>query len=313
MGGTPTTFSIRSKTPGFDIVEHCHGLGLGGTEAGRPPSTPEAIRAMRQKLDSYGMWIVFNVAMPRRPEDVEAFEAGVKNAQEAGAKLLHAAMTQRRYEQFDAFDAFKKSFEQNQASVALAEPVLRKHRMRLAIENHKGWRAAEQAAWLKRVGSEYVGVCYDFGNNLSLCETPDETFKLLSPMAMMCHVKDMGVQPYEDGFLLSEVPFGEGSLDLQKMVESIRARDPGVLFGLEMITREPLKIPIFTDKYWATFDNSYSPLPGRDVAKLVKFVHDHPPSKPLPRISQLSAEEKLKAEDKYNQMCIDYARQHLNL
>ena len=109
---------------------------------------------------------------------------------------LHAALTQRRYEQFDTFDAFRKSFEQNQMSVSLAEPVLRKHRIRLAIENHKGWRAAEQAAWIKRVGSEYVGVCFDFGNNISLCETPEETFRLLSPLAIFCHIKDMGRGSY---------------------------------------------------------------------------------------------------------------------
>ena len=40
-----------------------------------------------------------------------------------------------------------------------------------------------------------------------------------------------------------------------------------MIFNLEMITRDPLKIPVFTPKYWATFDDSVSPLPGRDLAK----------------------------------------------
>jgi sugar phosphate isomerase/epimerase len=312
--GTPTTFSVRAKNAKpFDIVEHCHQLGLGGTETGAPPSTPEAIRALRSRLDAYNMRVVFNVPMPKRKEDVEAFEAGVKNAREAGAFALHAAMTPRRYEQFDAFEPFKKSFEQNQLSSELAEPVLRKHRVRLAIENHKGWRAAEQAAWLKRLGSEYVRVAFDFGNNLSLCETPQETFGLLAPMAIMCHIKDMAVEPYEDGFLLSEVPLGEGILNLKEMVDTLRARDPDILFGLEMITRDPLKIPIFTEKYWATFDDSYSPLPGRDLAKVFKLVHDHHPKNALPRITGLSPADQVKAEDTNNQLCIDYARKNLDL
>ena len=72
-------------------------------------------------------------------------------------------MTGRRYEQFSTLDEYKKSFEQNQKQVALAEPVLRKYKVRLAIENHKGWRAVEQAAWMKRLASEYVGVHLDFG------------------------------------------------------------------------------------------------------------------------------------------------------
>jgi 3-oxoisoapionate decarboxylase len=314
MGGSPTAFSIRAKSgQPFDIVEHCHSLGLSGAETGRPPATPESIRSLRQKLDAYNMRIVFNVPLPRGREDLETFDTGVKNAKEAGALAIHAAMTPRRYEQFDAFDAFKKSFQQNQLSVSLAEPVLRKHRLRLAIENHKGWRAAEQADWMKRVGSEYVGVCFDFGNNISLCEPPAETFSLLGPLAVFCHIKDMAVQPYNDGFLLAEVPFGEGILNLSKMVQTLRARDPEILFCLEMITRDPLKIPVFTDKYWTTFDDTYSPLPGRDVAKILKLVQDNPPQKPLPKISALSKPDQVKAEDTYNQQCIDYARQHLAL
>ena len=268
---------------------------------------------MRDKLESYGMRIIFNVPLPKTRQDLDAFDNGVKAAKECGAMALHVAMTQRRYEQFDNFAAFKKNFEQNQASVALAEPVLRKYRLRLAIENHKGWRAAEQAAWMKRVGSEYVGVCFDFGNNISLCETPQQTFDLLAPYAVFCHIKDMAVEPYADGFLLSEVPFGDGIVDLKQRVQTLRQRDPEMLFCLEMITRDPLKIPVFTDKYWATFDDTYSPLPGRDLARTLELVHANPPKKPLPRVSGMSPAERVRAEDEYNRLCIEYARQYLEL
>jgi sugar phosphate isomerase/epimerase len=318
MGGAPTAFSLRAragrdgKQP-FDIVEHCHRLGLGGIETHQPPATLDAQKAFRDKLESYQMRVVFNVPLPRKKEDIDAFDTGVKAAKDSGAMALHAALTPRRYEQFDSFDAFKKSFEQNQQSVSLAEPVLRKYRMRLAIENHKGWRAAEHAAWLKRLGSEYVGVCFDFGNNISLCETPEETFRLLSPLTIFCHIKDMGVERYADGFLLSEVPFGEGVLNLKQMVDTLRQRDPEMLFCLEMITREPLKVPVLTDKYWVTFDDSFSPLPARDLAKVLELVRDNPPKKPLPNIVALSPPQQVQAEDDYNQQCVDYARAHLDL
>ncbi len=318
MGGAPTAFSLRmraareSKQP-FDIVEHCHKLGLSGIETSRPPATPEALKGFRQKLEAYNMRVIFNVPLPRKKEDIDTFDGGVKAAKDAGAMAIHAALTQRRYEQFDSFEAFKKSFEQNQRSVELAEPVLRKYQMRLAIENHKGWRAAEQAAWLKRVGSEFVGVCFDFGNNISLCETPEETFRLLAPLAVFCHIKDMAVERYADGFLLSEVPFGEGILNLKQMVDTLRKRDPNMFFCLEMITRDPLKVPVFTDKYWATFDDSYSPLPARDLAKVLELVRSNPPKKPLPKIAGLSPADQVKAEDDYNQQCVDYARKYLDL
>ena len=31
---------------------------------------------------------------------------------------------------------------------------------------------------LERLGSEWVGVCFDFGNNVALCEDPMETLRL---------------------------------------------------------------------------------------------------------------------------------------
>jgi sugar phosphate isomerase/epimerase len=318
MGGAPTAFSQRMRAARqegkpFDIVEHCHGLGLGGLETSLSSLQPDAVQKFRQRVEAYNMRVFLNAPLPRTQGDVGAFDAAVKAAKEAGAMGLHAAMTARRYEQFDSFDAFKTNFERCQQSVTLAEPVLRKHQMKLAIENHKGWRAAEQAAWMKRVGSEWVGVCFDFGNNLALSESPEETFRLLAPYAIFCHIKDMGVENYEDGFLLSEVPFGEGVLNLRQMVQTLREKDPNMLFCLEMITRDPLKVPVFTEKYWATFDPTYSPVPAQDLAKVLSIVRKNPPKNPLPRMSGLSPAEQVKAEDDYNLKCIAYAHQHLDL
>jgi hypothetical protein len=86
-----------------------------------------------------------------------------------------------------------------------------------------------------------------------------------------------------------------------------------MIFNLEMITRDPLKIPVYTPKYWATFDDSYSPLPGRDLAKVLALARKNKPKKPLPRTTGLSAEAQIKLEDDLNQQCITYARQNLGL
>ena len=78
------------------------------------------------------------------------------------------------------------------------------------------------------------------------------------------------------------MPLGEGFLDIKGMVATLRQKDPKMPFDLEMITRDPLKIPVFTDKYWVTFDDSYSPLPGRDFAKIVQLVNQNQPEEPAP-------------------------------
>jgi len=318
LGGAPAAFALeikaaRAADPRADFLDLCHQLALDGCETRLTSYDGEAVRALRDRAERYHMRVILDTPLPREESDVARFDAAVAASKQAGAFSLHAAMTQRRYEEFDTFEAFRRDFERCQKSIALAEPVLRKHRLKLGIENHKGWRAAEQAAWLQRVSSEWVGVHFDFGNNLSLCEDPEDTFRILSPYAVACHIKDMAVEPYEDGFLLSEVPLGDGILDLERWVTALRKRDPQIPFDSETITRDPLKIPVFTRKYWATFDNSYSPLPGRDLARVLEIVHRNPPRKPLPRLAGLTEPEQTKLEADNNRLSIDYARRKLRL
>jgi sugar phosphate isomerase/epimerase len=315
LGGAPAGFGARNRVnrqayPPVDFFDYCHSIGLGGAEvAAGPPSDPDAIGKLRDKIQSWDMHIIFNIRLPGSEADVAAFDAAVDAAKQVGAYGLHAALTGRRYEDFDSLEAYRASFERNQKQVALAEPVLRKHRVRLAIENHKGWSAIEQAAWLKRVDSEYVGVHFDFGNNVSFCEDPIFTLETLKPWIFSCHIKDMAVEPYADGFLLSEVPFGHGFLDLKIMVDILRQKDPEIVFDLETITRDPLKIPIYTGKYWVTFPE----MPARQLARMMEIVQKNPPKKPLPKMIGLSPAEQLRIEDENNMACIRYARQHLGL
>jgi sugar phosphate isomerase/epimerase len=153
----------------------------------------------------------------------------------------------------------------------------------------------------------------DFVNNVSLCEDPMQTLDNLLPYVTGAHIKDMAVAPYTDGFLLSEVVLGDGFLDLKTMVRKLREKDANLVFDLETITRDPLKIPVFTDKYWVTFDDSYSPLPGRDLARTLELVQKNPPKKPLPKTTGLSPAEQLKNEDDNNLASVLYARQNLGL
>ena len=318
LGGTPAGFGRRVRTnsqakPPVDFIEYCHSLGLSGAETRLASYDAAAVKEFRRKLEAYNMRAILNIPLPRTDADLDAFETDVKAAKDAGAWGLHAAMTPRRYEALDSFAAFKVDFERCKATIARAEPILRKHRMFLGIENHKGWRSAEQAAWIKSVGSEWVGVHLDFGNNLSLCEDPMQTLRTLQPYVRSCHLKDMAVEMYEEGFLLSEVPLGEGFLDLKGMVQTLREKYPNTTFDLETITRDPLKIPVFTDKYWVTFDDTYSPLPGRDLAKTLETVKKHPPKEPLPQTTGLTAAAQLRLEDDNNGKSIVWARQNLEL
>ena len=97
------------------------------------------------------------------------------------------------------------------------------------------------------------------------------------------------------------------------MVAKLRQKDPDMGFNLEMISREPLKIPILTDKYWVTFDDSYSPMPARDLAKTFALVKHNPPAKPIRGTAGLSPADQLKFEDENNHLSIEWAHANLDM
>src|SRR5207237_7029641 len=116
----------------------------------------------------------------------------------------------------------------------------------------KDWLIEELVGMLLRLSSQWVGVTVDTGNSVALLEDPLEVVRAYAPWALTTHVKDMGVQESADGFLLAEVPLGAGYLDLPEVVRVLRAARPAVRLNLEMITRDPLRVPCLTEKYWAT-------------------------------------------------------------
>ena len=96
-------------------------------------------------------------------------------------------------------------------------------------------------------------------------------------------------------------------------MRTLQARYAAFPFDLETITRDPLKIPVFTRKYWATFDDSYSPLPGRDLARVLDIVRKNPPQSALPHTAGMSPADQAKLEDENNRSGIEYARSMLGL
>ena len=143
-------------------------------------------------------------------------------------------------------------------------PLLEKYKIRLGLENHKDRTVDELVAVLKRYSSPYLGSCLDFGNNIALLDDPMDVVQKLAPYVVTTHLKDVGVEPYGEGFLLSELPLGEGFLDLSSIVSLIRAASPNAHLMLEMITRDPLKVPCLTDKYWADLPGAEWPLSGKN-------------------------------------------------
>ncbi len=304
----------ESKSPPLSdpltFIEHCHKNGAGGVQVSIGKRDADYVRKLLDRLEATGMFLEGSIAIPRDKDDVDRFAAEVRTAKEAGVSVLRTVlMPGRRYETFTSAETFRETAAKARQSLELAEPVAAKADLRLAIENHKDWLVFELVELVKRMSSKHVGVTIDTGNSIALLEEPMMVVEAYAPWAFSVHLKDMGVQEYEDGFLLSEVPFGTGFLDLKQMVATIRKARPEVRFNVEMITRDPLKVPCLTPVYWATLDR----LPGKQLAAALAMVRKHAAKQPLSKVSGLTLEKKLEAEEQNVRLCLDYARQQLNL
>ncbi|MFN3999194.1 TIM barrel protein [Algoriphagus sp.] len=304
---------VESQTyPGFqnalDFMRHCHSIGAGGIQTTVGGWAEDFAKKVRDEREKLGMYLEGSIAMPKSEEEVSRFEKEVLMAKEAGVSILRTVcLSGRRYENFKT-KADWETFRLNaHDSILLAEPIARKHKVKLAIENHKDWKAAELAQIIQNLSSSWVGVTLDFGNNVSLLEEPMEVIRTLAPFAFSTHVKDMGVKPYEDGFLLSEVELGTGIVDLKEAVTLCQKHNPDVTFSLEMITRDPLQIPCLEESYWTTFDNP----PAQDLAKILRIVRDKSYPDSLPQVKNLNSEEKLAFEEKNVVKCLAYSRANL--
>ncbi|HEV2380207.1 MAG TPA: TIM barrel protein [Terriglobia bacterium] len=310
MGVCQYSFSQSPHTSSaYDFLEYCHSLGAGGIQIGLDSLDAGYLDKLRRRAAELGMYLEVIVSLPKK-DDASGFERQVAAARQAGAVCMRSAcLNGRRYEDFTSLDEWKSFVAGSDRRIALALPALEKHRIPLGLENHKDWTADEMVALIERHSSEFLGVCLDTGNNLSLLDDPMDVIAKLAPFAVSTHVKNMAVEAYPDGFLLAEVPLGEGILDLSQVVETIRKAGPKARLNLEMITRDPLKIPCLTDKYWVTFPERN----GEYLARTLRLVRSHPPARPLPQISGLDAEARRRQEEDNVKQCLAYARETLGL
>ena len=316
MGLTSDSFqSIRFASPqrllaADRLMELAALVGAAGAHGGMTEidfDWARRTRALKERLD---MYLEIQTFLPRANEDIGVFEHAVKVAKEAGATSLRVVcLLGRRYEMFATADEWQAAIVGFHEQIARAVPIVEKHRMPLGIENHKDWRVEQQVALLEQYKSEFLGVTLDTGNNLSVLDDPLATVEALAPYTFNIHFKDIAVEEYERGFLMSEVPLGDGMLDLPAMVAAIQRARPDARFSLEMITRDPLEVPCLTDKYWSTFTETN----GIALARTLSRVRANRPARPLPRIAGLTGDERLALERTLVDRSIEYARSTLGL
>lgn len=292
----------------FRFLRHCHSLRAGGAHVGLGTMSSAEAGKFREEAAEYGMFVDAILSPPKDENDLPRFEAEVKTASEVGVQSARTVIIPgRRYERFKSFDEFQEFERRGRRMVELAAPIVEKHRVPLAIENHKDQRIEDRVKLYEHIDSEYVGACVDTGNSFALLDDVYGSIEALAPFAFSVHFKDQALAEYEDGFLLADIPLGQGSFDLRRMMHILRTKKPDLKFSLEVITRDALKVPCLKDDYW----NSVAEASGSDLARTLRFVRNHQAKGQS--ISTLPLAKQVEVEDANIAASLRYANQELGL
>jgi sugar phosphate isomerase/epimerase len=300
--------SLARFTNGLDFLRHADQLGAAGVQTVIDDWDEDLQRRLREFAEERNLYIEGQVALPFDETDLEQFERRLAAGRGAGATIIRTVcLSGRRYESFKTLESFRAFAARSRLALERAEPVARGLGVKLALENHKDWRVDELLDLIGRLDSGHVGICLDTGNSIALLEDPLTVVEAYAPRSITTHFKDMAAREDEHGFLLSEVPLGQGYLDLGKFVEVCRRANPAIRFVLEMITRDPLRIPCLEEEYWATFPE----VAARELAQGLREVRTRASAKELPTVAGLTRDERLRYEEANVVACLDYARERL--
>lgn len=305
MGLATDSVPTRRRMATADFVDLVGKWGMGGAQAPLTSLDSAYAQTVRARLEKWGLFLVVSASI----NDLDRFRQTVALAKEAGAVGVRVPSGGRRYEDFSTLAERQAHVTAVRERLRLAIPVAEAAKLPIALENHKDFTLEEEVRLLKEYSSEYFGACVDTGNNLALLDDPMDVVEQLAPFAVTTHLKDATLEEYEDGFLLGDIPLGEGMMDLPRVVQTLKKHHPRLPILLECITRNPLQIPCLTDKYWATFPERN----GLYLARALKLARVNKPRWQISIPPNAEPGELEQQETKNVEMCIAYARDKLGL
>lgn len=244
----------------FGFIEKAHEFGLQGVminlikdynlnpEWGTLKSDdPAHLERVRQALERHNMY----AELATRGLEYAHLEKIVKVADAIGADIIRtyipitlANQNERQSGADGRYDSGKVRldfdpvvFDEAAESLKKSVPFLKKHRIKIALENHEYETSQELVQVIKKVDSPWVGLHYDFGNAMMVWEEPAEAAENMAPHTVSTHFKDHIVIPCPDdreGYVVCGVPAGEGNIDLKSCLKILLDNSQITRLNVEM-------------------------------------------------------------------------------
>lgn len=283
MGIAETALHPARDTIAF--LDWAHALGAGGIQAHLTSFDADFLKRLRGRAEELGMYIEVMGDLARMEQIAPA-------AKEVGALAIRVvAPGARRYEKYASYDEWRTAEAASRKEIGAAIPIAQRTGVAIAIENHRDRTLEEMIALQREFAGDFFGVNLDFGNNVALLDDPMETIEKLAPYALTTHVKDVGVEEYADGFLLDEVPFGAGIVDVKRGMEAVARARPGTRFTMEMLTRDPTPVDCLSEHYFRVLPDRS----GEALARILRTARQR--KERLPRVQGIDRAGQARIEE----------------
>lgn len=226
----------------FDFIEKAHEIGFEGVQINVVPdygldktwgalggNSDEHLKKVKDLINKYNMYVEIDTRNLDYDHTVEA----IKICSKLGAEILRSYIPIMPPKNLNvsegsegAYDFAKVRCEIDPDSYKIGIekikkliPVLKKYRVKLALENHEYETSEELVEVMKELNSPWVGLHHDFGNSMMVWEDPIKAAENMAPYTITTHFKDHIVIPEPDdmyGYVVCGVPLGEGNIDLEK-------------------------------------------------------------------------------------------------
>jgi 3-oxoisoapionate decarboxylase len=292
----------------FAFMEKCASLGLDGVQVSeRQLQTLDQIflSEIKGKAADLGLHIEVSAASIGDPQierylQVASFFGGNVLRSSVGFRLRETILKTR-----DDWHKFRERMMEDARKVAT---LAKKYGLKVAIENHFDL-TAEELLKVVETDPDSLGVCLDTANSFAVVQEPKETASLLAKYVISSHLKDFLVLETPLGYTLYNVPFGEGHVDLQYVVNAVRQYNPGVMYSIEMVSGRTFPISSLEESFYSGYDER----DALDLVKVLRLVRDHPkkPSSFIPL--ETFTDDNLAYEEANMKSCVKYAREVLKL